>query len=92
MTHEPVPVRGPGVGDRCSNMHFPYTIPSKSNHDAEASMLCSVQNSVQIAQGHVLILKDATFDTAGTYECVITVPEIQEMQTSGVLTVKVRGK
>lgn len=55
-------------------------------------MLCSVQNGVQIAKGHVLVLKDTTFDKAGTYECIITVPEIQEMQTSGALAVKVRGR
>lgn len=71
-----------------------HTLPllSRSKHEADASMPCSVQNGVQIATGHVLTLRDATFDTAGTYECVITVPEIQEMQTSGTLVVKVRGK
>lgn len=53
--------------------------------------LISVQDAVQIAKGHVLVLKDVTFDTAGTYECVIAVPEIQ-MQTNGLLVVKVRGK
>lgn len=51
----------------------------------------SVQDGVQIAEGHVLVLEDATFDTAGTYQCVIAVPEMQ-MQTSGLLLVKVRGK
>lgn len=55
-------------------------------------MLFSVQNEVQIEEGHVLLLKNATFDMAGTYKCVITVLEIQDMQTSGALTVEVRGK
>lgn len=53
--------------------------------------LMSVQDGVQIAEGHVLVLKNATFDTAGAYQCVIAVPEMQ-MQTSGLLLVKVRGK
>uniref|UniRef100_H3C2I9 Melanoma cell adhesion molecule b n=1 Tax=Tetraodon nigroviridis TaxID=99883 RepID=H3C2I9_TETNG len=51
-----------------------------------------LKNGVQIAKGHVLTLKNTTFSTAGTYQCVITVPEIEDMQTSGALTVKVHGK
>lgn len=45
-----------------------------------------------VTKGHSLMLKDATFDTAGTYKCVVTVPEIEGMQASEVLHVKVQGK
>ncbi|XP_029374192.1 melanoma cell adhesion molecule b isoform X2 [Echeneis naucrates] len=45
----------------------------------------------EILKGHTLILKDATFDTAGTYVCVVTVPEIEDMETRGSLHVNVKG-
>lgn len=51
-----------------------------------------VQNKKQISQGNVLVLKDATFDTAGTYVCVVTVPEIEGMKKNGTLRVNVQGK
>ncbi|KAK2847193.1 hypothetical protein Q5P01_010192 [Channa striata] len=41
--------------------------------------------------GHTLVLKDASLDTAGTYTCLVSVPEIDEMQTSGSLHVNVLG-
>ena len=37
-------------------------------------------------------MKDATFDTAGTYECVVTVPEIEGMETRGTVHINVQGK
>lgn len=41
--------------------------------------------------GHSLNLKDASFDTAGTYKCVVTVPEFEGMETSNTLNVNVNG-
>ncbi|XP_032368176.1 melanoma cell adhesion molecule b isoform X5 [Etheostoma spectabile] len=50
-----------------------------------------IKNGVEISVGHSLILKDNTFETAGTYMCVVTVPEIEGMETNGTLTVYVQG-
>ncbi len=55
-------------------------------------VLVCVQNEELISKGNILILKDATFDTAGTYVCQVTVPEIEGMETIGTLQVKVQGK
>ncbi|KAM6932240.1 melanoma cell adhesion molecule b isoform 2-T2 [Lycodopsis pacificus] len=44
-----------------------------------------------VSMGNSLILKDATFDSAGQYVCVVTVPEIVGMKTSGTLHVEVQG-
>ncbi|XP_054868272.1 melanoma cell adhesion molecule b isoform X3 [Amphiprion ocellaris] len=44
-----------------------------------------------IAKGHILTLQDTTFDTAGTYVCKVTVPDIEGMETSGTLRVYVQG-
>ncbi|XP_078140498.1 melanoma cell adhesion molecule b isoform X1 [Centroberyx gerrardi] len=49
------------------------------------------KNGEEVSKGHTLTLKDAAFDTAGTYVCVVTVPEIEGMETSGVLRVLVQG-
>ncbi|KAM7399457.1 hypothetical protein PAMP_018728 [Pampus punctatissimus] len=68
---------------------------------AELKATCNALSSLQtetlwfkdgqeFSKGHSLTLKDATFDTAGTYTCVVTVPEIEEMQTSGTLHVYVQ--
>ncbi|XP_059186823.1 melanoma cell adhesion molecule b isoform X2 [Centropristis striata] len=45
----------------------------------------------KVSTGHTLMLKDTTFDTAGTYTCVITVTEIEGMVTTGTLKAYVRG-
>ncbi|CAN9511356.1 unnamed protein product [Ophioblennius macclurei] len=45
----------------------------------------------EVFKGHTLIINDVTFDTSGTYECVVTVPEIEGMSTSNSLTVNVAG-
>lgn len=42
--------------------------------------------------GHTLIVKDATFDTAGAYTCVVTVPEIDGMDEMETLRVTVKGQ
>ncbi|XP_022056648.2 melanoma cell adhesion molecule b isoform X2 [Acanthochromis polyacanthus] len=44
-----------------------------------------------VAKGHILTLQDATFDTAGTYTCKVTVPDMEGMETSGTLRVYVQG-
>ncbi|KAI4815938.1 hypothetical protein KUCAC02_006061 [Chaenocephalus aceratus] len=45
----------------------------------------------KVSMGHSLNLKDASFDTAGTYKCVVTVPEFEGMETSNTLNVNVNG-
>ncbi|XP_031152907.1 melanoma cell adhesion molecule b isoform X2 [Sander lucioperca] len=50
-----------------------------------------IKNGVEISVGHSLTLKNNTFETAGTYMCVVTVPEIEGMETNGTLTVYVQG-
>ncbi|XP_037534078.1 cell surface glycoprotein MUC18 [Nematolebias whitei] len=49
------------------------------------------KNGQKVSKGHSLILKDATFDTAGTYVCVISVSEIEGLETSSSLHVHVKG-
>uniref|UniRef100_A0A1A7XLN3 Melanoma cell adhesion molecule b n=1 Tax=Iconisemion striatum TaxID=60296 RepID=A0A1A7XLN3_9TELE len=50
------------------------------------------KNGKKISEEHSLALKAATFDTSGTYVCVVTVPEVEGMETSGSLHVHVEGK
>ncbi|KAM9801618.1 melanoma cell adhesion molecule b [Neosynchiropus ocellatus] len=45
----------------------------------------------QISAGHRLTLNATKYDTAGTYMCVVTVPEIEGMKTDGMLRVHVTG-
>ncbi|XP_063763838.1 melanoma cell adhesion molecule b isoform X6 [Eleginops maclovinus] len=45
----------------------------------------------KLSMGHSLNLKNATIETAGTYMCVVTVSEIEGMETKGTLTVNVQG-
>ncbi|XP_028274564.1 melanoma cell adhesion molecule b isoform X2 [Parambassis ranga] len=45
----------------------------------------------EISKGHTLILTNATFDTSGTYTCVVSVTELEDMQTNGTLIVHVQG-
>ncbi|XP_029923738.1 melanoma cell adhesion molecule b isoform X2 [Myripristis murdjan] len=50
------------------------------------------KNGEQVSNEHVLTLKDAGFDTAGTYVCVVKAPEIEGMETTGTLRVFVQGR
>ncbi|MEQ2276536.1 hypothetical protein XENORESO_009368 [Xenotaenia resolanae] len=50
-----------------------------------------LKNGKEVSKGHHLSLKDVTYDHAGTYICVVTVPEIPGMQTNGSLQVNVQG-
>ncbi|XP_021437589.2 cell surface glycoprotein MUC18 isoform X1 [Oncorhynchus mykiss] len=43
------------------------------------------------AEGHTLTLKDAVFDMAGTYVCVVKVPSLEGLETSGSLHVHIQG-
>ncbi|KAM3616709.1 uncharacterized protein V6R79_022058 [Siganus canaliculatus] len=49
------------------------------------------KNRKRVAEGHILNLKEASFDTAGLYECFVTVSEIEQMETNASLTVHVKG-
>ncbi|XP_017315494.1 cell surface glycoprotein MUC18 isoform X1 [Ictalurus punctatus] len=50
-----------------------------------------LKEGVEIRQGHVLQLQDATFDTAGHYGCEVTVPAIPGLHTSGSVHIIVQG-
>uniref|UniRef100_A0A1A8J1W2 Melanoma cell adhesion molecule b n=2 Tax=Nothobranchius kuhntae TaxID=321403 RepID=A0A1A8J1W2_NOTKU len=50
------------------------------------------KNNKKVSKDHSLILEAATFDTSGTYLCVVTVPEVEGMETKGSLHVHVKGK
>uniref|UniRef100_A0A8C5DR50 Cell surface glycoprotein MUC18-like n=2 Tax=Gouania willdenowi TaxID=441366 RepID=A0A8C5DR50_GOUWI len=71
-------------------------------HGEQLTATCNALSSLQtettwfkegeeISKGHTLILNDVTYDTAGTYMCVVTVPEIESMTTSSLLHVDVEG-
>uniref|UniRef100_UPI0037E796ED melanoma cell adhesion molecule b isoform X4 n=1 Tax=Semicossyphus pulcher TaxID=241346 RepID=UPI0037E796ED len=50
-----------------------------------------IKDGQEVSKGHTLMVEKATFDKAGTYMCVVTVPEIEGMETSGTLLLNVRG-
>ncbi|XP_029027041.1 cell surface glycoprotein MUC18-like isoform X2 [Betta splendens] len=45
----------------------------------------------EVFQGHTLMVKEVTLDSAGTYLCKVTVPEIEGMETSTTLHAYVKG-
>nr|XP_055056526.1 cell surface glycoprotein MUC18 [Misgurnus anguillicaudatus] len=49
------------------------------------------KDGVEVERGHVLQLHDATFDTAGQYDCEVTVPLLPGLQTSGLVHIIVQG-
>lgn len=51
-----------------------------------------VQNKEEISREHKLVVDSMTYDKAGTYVCVISVPEMEGMDTNGTLRVQVQGK
>ncbi|GAA6215075.1 cell surface glycoprotein MUC18 [Lates japonicus] len=66
---------------------------------ATCNALSSLQTHVawfkdgkEVTRNHTLIRENVTFDTAGTYECVVTVSDIEGMNTSGTLQVNVNGR
>ncbi|XP_072530519.1 cell surface glycoprotein MUC18 isoform X2 [Salminus brasiliensis] len=50
-----------------------------------------LKNGVEIKNGNVLHLQDATFDTAGHYNCEVTVPTLPGLRTSGSVHIIVQG-
>ena len=53
--------------------------------------LC-VQNGHQVGLGHILLLQDATYDTAGEYVCEVTVPSLPGLHTTGSVHIIVQGE
>uniref|UniRef100_A0A3Q3WF77 Ig-like domain-containing protein n=1 Tax=Mola mola TaxID=94237 RepID=A0A3Q3WF77_MOLML len=51
-----------------------------------------LKNGEMVSKGHSLILSGATYDMAGMYECLVTVPEIEGMETRGTLLLNVQGR
>ncbi|XP_051552081.1 cell surface glycoprotein MUC18-like isoform X2 [Myxocyprinus asiaticus] len=49
------------------------------------------KDGLEIGRGHILQLHDATFDTAGQYDCEVTVPSLPGLQTSGSVNIIVQG-
>ncbi|XP_030648834.1 cell surface glycoprotein MUC18 [Chanos chanos] len=49
------------------------------------------KDDVEVGTGHMLLLNNATFDTAGEYYCVVTVPTLRGLQTSGSVHIIVQG-
>ena len=49
------------------------------------------QNGEEVSKGHTLLLKDASFDTAGTFVCVVTALEVEGLESSAALRVHVLG-
>ncbi|XP_054885065.1 melanoma cell adhesion molecule b isoform X2 [Poeciliopsis prolifica] len=49
------------------------------------------KNGKEVEKGHHLNLKAVTYDTAGTYVCVVTVPESPGMQAHASLQLNVQG-
>ncbi|XP_068173507.1 melanoma cell adhesion molecule b isoform X2 [Antennarius striatus] len=73
-------------------------VPQGQDLTATCNALSSLQTHTiwlkdgeEISKDHSLMLKNVSFDTAGTYKCVVTVPEIEGMGTSGSLLVHIQG-
>uniref|UniRef100_A0A8C7Z5W3 Melanoma cell adhesion molecule b n=1 Tax=Oryzias sinensis TaxID=183150 RepID=A0A8C7Z5W3_9TELE len=50
-----------------------------------------LKDGEEVSKGHILNLKAQSLDTAGTYVCVVTVPDIEGMETSSSLRVFVKS-
>uniref|UniRef100_A0A3P9LJ89 Melanoma cell adhesion molecule b n=1 Tax=Oryzias latipes TaxID=8090 RepID=A0A3P9LJ89_ORYLA len=66
--------------------------------DATCNALSSLQTQTvwlkdgeEVSKGHILKLKAQSLDTAGTYVCVVTVPDIEGMETNSSLRVFVKS-
>ncbi|XP_035535593.1 melanoma cell adhesion molecule b isoform X2 [Morone saxatilis] len=77
----------------------PHVMAQGDELTATCNALSSLQthtawfkNGKEVSKDHTLMLKDAMFDTAGEYVCVVTVPEIEGMETSRTLLVYVQGQ
>ncbi|XP_043096377.1 cell surface glycoprotein MUC18 isoform X1 [Puntigrus tetrazona] len=49
------------------------------------------KDGTEVGRGHVMQLQDATFDTAGQYDCEVTVPSLPGLLTSGSVHIIVQG-
>ncbi|RVE64785.1 hypothetical protein OJAV_G00129460 [Oryzias javanicus] len=50
-----------------------------------------LKDGEEVAKGHIVTLKATSIDTAGTYMCVVTVPEVDGMETNNTLRVFVKS-
>ncbi|KAM9317683.1 melanoma cell adhesion molecule b isoform 2-T2 [Pholidichthys leucotaenia] len=78
--------------------HEEITVDKSGKLEATCNALSSLQTEAAwfkdgkvVSKSHTLTIKDVTFDTAGTYKCVVSVPEIEGMESRGVLPVYVQG-
>ncbi|XP_016377258.1 cell surface glycoprotein MUC18-like [Sinocyclocheilus rhinocerous] len=49
------------------------------------------KDGIEVGRGHIMQLQDATFDTAGQYDCEVTVPSLPGLLTSGFVHIIVQG-
>nr|XP_021327367.1 cell surface glycoprotein MUC18 [Danio rerio] len=49
------------------------------------------KKGLEVGRGHIMQLQDATFDTAGRYDCEVTVPSLPGLLTSGSVHIIVQG-
>ncbi|XP_067293901.1 cell surface glycoprotein MUC18 isoform X2 [Pseudorasbora parva] len=49
------------------------------------------KDGIKVGRGHIMQLQDATFDTAGQYDCEVTVPSLPGLLTSGSVHIIVQG-
>uniref|UniRef100_A0A673LCW3 Melanoma cell adhesion molecule a n=1 Tax=Sinocyclocheilus rhinocerous TaxID=307959 RepID=A0A673LCW3_9TELE len=50
------------------------------------------KDGIEVGRGHIMQLQDATFDTAGQYDCEVTVPSLPGLLTSGFVHIIVQGE
>ncbi|KAG7470292.1 cell surface glycoprotein MUC18 isoform X2 [Solea senegalensis] len=81
IPHDTVVIQGEELVATCNALSSPLT-----------HTVVWFKDGREISRGHTLKLKDTTFSTAGTYVCVVTVAEIEGMETSGTLRVTVKGQ
>ncbi|XP_073697359.1 cell surface glycoprotein MUC18 isoform X4 [Garra rufa] len=49
------------------------------------------KDGIEVGRGHIMQLQDATFDTAGQYDCEVTVASLPGLLTSGSVHIIVQG-
>ncbi|XP_034148722.1 melanoma cell adhesion molecule b isoform X2 [Esox lucius] len=84
----------------------PAVLSPKGSHvmkkGADLNVTCNALSSLnthtewfkkgkKVADGHMLVLKDAGFETTGTYVCEVTVPSLPGLRTNGSLHVIVQA-
>uniref|UniRef100_A0A3B4BD17 Ig-like domain-containing protein n=1 Tax=Periophthalmus magnuspinnatus TaxID=409849 RepID=A0A3B4BD17_9GOBI len=70
-------------------------VPQGDEREATCNALSSLPTQTawfkEVVKGHTLALKDATFDTAGTYVCIVTAEEVEGLERSGTMRVYIEG-